>query len=62
MRQIKRERFPKCVVCKDRGYCTVCMMSNANENSDGDAFRVNDFHCKVASLIHDKIDSYINLK
>lgn len=62
LRQIKRERFPKCVVCKDRGYCTVCMMSNANENSDGDAFRVNDFHCKVASLIHDKIDSYINLK
>lgn len=58
LREIKRGQFPKCVSCKDRGYCTVCMMSNSNENPDGNAFRVNDYHCKVASLIHNKVDLY----
>jgi radical SAM protein with 4Fe4S-binding SPASM domain len=58
LRQITREKFPQCIECADRGYCTICMMSNSNENSDGDAFRVNDFHCKVASMIHSKVISY----
>lgn len=60
LRQIKRDSFPKCAKCKDRGYCTVCMMCNSNENSDGDPFRINDFHCKVASMIHSKVDSFLN--
>lgn len=59
LKNIKRENFPKCVSCEDRGYCTVCMMSNANENPDGDYFKINEFHCKVASLIHSKVDSYL---
>lgn len=58
LRQIKRESFPRCVACEDRGYCTVCMMCNSNENLDGDAFRVNDFHCKTAAMIHDKVDAF----
>ncbi|MBD5556804.1 MAG: radical SAM protein [Roseburia sp.] len=60
LRQIKRDSFPKCVECKDRGYCTVCMMCNSNENNDGDAFRINDFHCKVASMIHSKVDMFLD--
>lgn len=62
LRKIKRKNFPKCVDCKDRGYCTVCMMSNSNENQAGDAFSINSFHCKVAELKHDIIDAYINAK
>lgn len=62
LRQIKRQEFPKCVSCKDRGYCNVCMMSNSNENSDADAFRINEYHCNVAALIHKKIDSYLDDK
>lgn len=58
LRQIKREQFPLCVVCEDRGYCIVCMMCNSNENLDGDAFRVNDFRCKAASIIHHKVDAF----
>jgi len=58
LRQIKRGQFPKCVTCEDRGYCTVCMMCNSNENLDGDAFRVNDFHCKAAAMIHDKVNAF----
>lgn len=60
LRQIKRHNFPKCVKCKDRGYCNVCMMSNSNENSDADPFRINEYHCNVAALIHKKVDLYFN--
>lgn len=58
LRQIKRNQFPKCVTCEDRGYCTICMMCNANENLDGDVFRINDFHCKTAAMIHSKVDTF----
>ena len=58
LRKIKRKEFSKCVSCEDRGYCTVCMMSNANENSDGDAFKINDFHCKASAIVHKKVSEY----
>lgn len=60
LRKIKRKDFKKCVDCKDRGYCTVCMMSNSNENKDGNAFRINEFHCNVAKLKHEKLAIYRN--
>lgn len=59
LRSIKRSRFPKCVECEDRGYCKVCMMSNSNENIDGDAFKIDEYHCKVAAMLHSTVDSYI---
>lgn len=52
LRQIKRSAFTSCVECKDRGYCTVCMMWNSNENSDGNPFVINEFRCKVAEAAH----------
>ena len=58
LRQIKRSRFPRCVDCADRGYCTVCMMCNANENPDGDPFKINEHRCRVAAAIHHKVDLY----
>ena len=59
LRQITRQAFPKCVNCEDRGYCNICMMSNSNENKDADAFRINEYHCDVAALIHKKINAYL---
>lgn len=56
LRQIKRSQFSQCVDCKDRGYCTVCMMWNSNENSDGDPFRINEYRCNVAAITHSKVD------
>lgn len=56
LRNTKLERFEKCLDCDDRGFCTICMMNNSNENLDGDEFRVTDFHCKVAAMIHSKVD------
>lgn len=62
LRHITRQEFPKCIDCEDRGYCNVCMMSNSNENSDADAFRINEYHCDVAALIHKKVNSYLDIK
>lgn len=56
LRQIKRSYFSQCVDCKDRGYCTVCMMWNSNENSDGNPFRINEYRCNVAAITHSKVD------
>lgn len=62
LRQITRKEFPQCVSCEDRGYCNVCMMSNSNENSDADAFKINEYHCDVAALLHNKVKSYLKGK
>lgn len=56
LRQIKWSRFSQCVDCPDRGYCTVCMMWNSNENSGGDPFRINKYRCNVAAMTHSKVD------
>ena len=58
LRKIKRKEFTKCVSCEDRGYCTVCMMRNANENLEGNIFSLNDFNCKVASIVHRKVEEF----
>ncbi len=56
LRNIKREQFLKCTYCKDRGYCTVCMMWNSNENLGGNPFEISEYRCKVAALTHGKVD------
>ena len=58
LRSIKWKHFPKCVACKNRGYCTVCMMSNANESPDGDIFKINEFHCQVAHMKQEKVKNF----
>ncbi len=60
LRNIKRDSFPKCLNCENRGYCTICMMNNFNET--GDKFKISDFHCKVAALMHQKVNAFKNSK
>ena len=60
LRRIKRSDFPKCVNCKDRGYCIVCMMWNSNENTDGDMFKISDYRCNVAAITHSKVNETLS--
>jgi radical SAM protein with 4Fe4S-binding SPASM domain len=62
LRQIKRSKFSKCVNCYDRGYCTVCMMWNSNENHDGNPFRINEYRCRVAAITHSMVDKTLHEK
>ena len=59
LRGIKRKEFAKCVSCEDRGYCTVCMMANANENPSGDPLLISDFRCKAAAMTHRKVEEFL---
>jgi radical SAM protein with 4Fe4S-binding SPASM domain len=50
LRNIRKKDFPKCLECEDKMFCTMCMVRNANENDEGDPFKVNNHFCKVAAL------------
>ena len=60
LREIKLAQFPKCINCEDRGYCTICMMWNSNENPDGNPFRINEYRCNVAAVTHSKVNSALH--
>lgn len=55
LRSISRGKFSKCTYCKDRGYCTVCMMWNSNESLSGNPFDISEYRCKVAELTHERV-------
>lgn len=50
LRNLRKKDFPKCIGCKDQGFCAMCMVRNANENPDGDPLKINEHFCKVANL------------
>lgn len=62
LREVKHSNFPKCVNCENRGYCTICMMSNSNESPCGDPFEICEYHCEIAAFIHEKVNSYCGKK
>lgn len=50
LRSLRRRDFPQCLQCPDKGFCTMCMVRNANENPSGDPLAVNEYFCKIAKL------------
>lgn len=62
LREIKREQFKECMQCKDKDFCTICMMKNFNEDNDENMFNPNSANCRISSIIHQKIMQYIEKK
>ncbi|MBQ6337565.1 MAG: radical SAM protein [Kiritimatiellae bacterium] len=54
IRNVKGQDFPKCLHCKERNYCSVCMCRNYNET--GDMFTPSRHFCDVAKLNHDIVE------
>jgi len=54
IRSVCGRNFKKCVRCKDRDYCSVCMCRNYNET--GDIFTPAQHFCDVAKLNHEVVD------
>lgn len=50
LRNLRKKDFSKCINCIDKEFCTMCMVRNANENSQGDPLIINDFFCEIAKL------------
>lgn len=51
LRNLRKKEFPKCLKCPDKEYCTMCMVRNANEDSNGDPLVVNEYFCDIAKVI-----------
>ena len=54
VRHATKAKFPKCAVCKDRDYCSICLCRNYNET--GDMFTPAEHFCKVAEQNHIVVD------
>lgn len=54
LRNVRGKDFPKCAVCEDRDYCSVCMCRNINET--GDIFTPAEHFCNVAKINHKLVD------
>lgn len=50
LRGLRKKDFPKCIQCAEKDYCTMCMVRNANENSQGNPLVVNEYFCNIAKL------------
>ncbi|WP_038181649.1 radical SAM/SPASM domain-containing protein [Vibrio rhizosphaerae] len=50
LRGLRKKDFPKCIQCGEKEFCTMCMVRNANENSQGDPLVVNEYFCNIAKL------------
>lgn len=50
LRNLKYNDFPKCKLCRDKKFCSTCLILNANEDVNGNYKRVNPFMCEIARL------------
>jgi radical SAM protein with 4Fe4S-binding SPASM domain len=50
LRNLRKKDFPECLSCKDKAFCAMCMVRNANENAEGDPLKINRHFCKVAEV------------
>lgn len=50
LRNLRKNDFPQCVHCADKEFCTMCMVRNANESSQGDPLAVNKYFCDIAKF------------
>ncbi|MCL2762688.1 MAG: radical SAM protein [Treponema sp.] len=50
LRSLRKKDLPECIDCVDRHFCAVCMVRNANEDPEGNPFKINKHFCRVAAL------------
>ena len=50
LRERRRGDFKECFNCKDRAFCAMCMVRNANESATGNPLEINKHFCAVAKL------------
>lgn len=59
LRKLSYNDFPQCFKCKDRDYCSICLIRNANENKDGDYMQPSPYFCKIAEIKKKNINSQL---
>lgn len=60
LRSLRIKNFPKCSICSDIDFCSLCIVRNANESATGDIFDINEHFCKVAALNKKIVKDWLN--
>ena len=56
IRQLRGKDFPQCIHCKNRNYCSICLVCNFNET--GDMLKIVDHFCQVADINRQVVEEY----
>lgn len=62
LRKLRQKDFKKCIWCKDKDFCLMCMSRNSNENEDGDIFNIPQITCDAAKIHHQMVNELLNEK
>ena len=52
LRSLRQKDFKKCLDCKDKDFCLMCMSRNSNEDENGDIFNIPQITCDAAKVHH----------
>lgn len=52
LRSLRQKDFNKCIDCKDKDFCLMCMSRNSNEDENGDIFNIPQITCDAARIHH----------
>lgn len=52
LRNLRQKDFKKCIGCKDKDFCLMCMSRNSNEDKNGDIFHIPQITCEAAHIHH----------
>lgn len=58
LRNLRRKDFKKCIQCQQKEFCTMCMVRNANENTDGNPLEINEYFCDIVKLNKEMVIGY----
>lgn len=50
LRKLRKKDLTDCINCSNQQFCAVCMVRNANEDSNGNPLKINKQFCKIAEL------------
>ncbi len=62
LRGIKKKDMPKCLKCKNKGYCSPCLSRFANESKTGNPLEIAQHFCKVAEVNRKVVENYRKVK
>lgn len=55
LRSLRQKDFKKCLNCKDKEFCLMCMSRNSNEDENGDIFNIPQITCDAARIHHNMV-------
>lgn len=55
LRGLRQRDFKKCIDCKDKDFCLMCMSRNSNEDENGDIFNIPPITCDAAKIHHNMV-------